>query len=88
MVLPVEETRASGIASATDVSLPPIASGSDLERSRSRLGTGVARAKGGSTPLRGLSPTYTMQQKEQLTKRLLEELALGRMRSATVAQAS
>eukprot|EP00969_Alexandrium_andersonii_P253946 11224259-Alexandrium_andersonii.AAC.1 len=65
---------ASGITSVPDVSLPPVASGSDLERSRSRLETGVARARGGSTPLRGLCPTFTMQQKERLIRRLQEEL--------------
>eukprot|EP00969_Alexandrium_andersonii_P057681 2542240-Alexandrium_andersonii.AAC.1 len=65
-----------------------MADGTELDRSRSRLGTGVARAKGGSTPMRGLSPTYTLQQREQLIKRLQDELVLERMRSASAAQAS
>eukprot|EP00969_Alexandrium_andersonii_P238369 10521039-Alexandrium_andersonii.AAC.1 len=65
-----------------------MADGSELDRSRSRLGAGVARAKGGSTPMSGLRPTYTLQQREQLIRRLQEELALERMRSASAVQAS
>eukprot|EP00969_Alexandrium_andersonii_P369652 15475627-Alexandrium_andersonii.AAC.1 len=72
----------SGGASLSDVSLPPVGAGSDFERSRSRLATGVAKANGGSTPLRGLSPTYTLQQREQLIKRLQDELVPERMRAA------
>eukprot|EP00969_Alexandrium_andersonii_P183838 8123702-Alexandrium_andersonii.AAC.1 len=60
-----------------------MADGSELDRSRSRLGAGAARAKGGGTPLRGLSPTYTLQQRGQLIKRLQDELVLERMRSAS-----
>eukprot|EP00969_Alexandrium_andersonii_P350809 15434017-Alexandrium_andersonii.AAC.1 len=38
--------------------------------------------------MRGLSPTYTLQQREQLIKRLQDELVMERMRSASAAQAS
>eukprot|EP00969_Alexandrium_andersonii_P341337 15088154-Alexandrium_andersonii.AAC.1 len=65
-----------GVVSASDVNLPPIESGSGLDRSRSRLGTGAARVGGGSSPLPGLSPAYTLQQKDRLTQRLQEELEL------------
>eukprot|EP00969_Alexandrium_andersonii_P021765 952907-Alexandrium_andersonii.AAC.1 len=64
----------SGAVSMENVSLPPVGTGSDFDWFRSRLGAGVAKAKGGSTPLRGLSPTYTLQQREQLIKRLQDEL--------------
>eukprot|EP00969_Alexandrium_andersonii_P142768 6311874-Alexandrium_andersonii.AAC.1 len=78
----------SGTASVEGMNRPPMADGSELERSRARLVTGVAKAKGGSTPMRGLSPTYTLQQRGQLIRRLHEELAVERMRSASAVQSS
>eukprot|EP00969_Alexandrium_andersonii_P348270 15399908-Alexandrium_andersonii.AAC.1 len=48
-------TRWCGAASIPDVGLPPVASGSDLERSRSRLGVGVVRARG-AAPSSGAQP--------------------------------
>eukprot|EP00969_Alexandrium_andersonii_P359882 15454142-Alexandrium_andersonii.AAC.1 len=71
-------------ASMESASHPPVADRSQLDRSRSRLGMSVAKAKGGSTPMNGLSPTYTLQQREALIQRLQEELAAGRMRSIAV----
>eukprot|EP00969_Alexandrium_andersonii_P001896 83880-Alexandrium_andersonii.AAC.1 len=65
----------SETASVESMTRPPMADGSELDRSRSRLLTGVAKAKGGSAPMRGLRPTYTLQQREQLVRRLQEELA-------------
>eukprot|EP00969_Alexandrium_andersonii_P030068 1311060-Alexandrium_andersonii.AAC.1 len=63
--MPVADSWMSGVTSMGDVSLPPVGVSSDLDRSRSRLASGVAKAKGGSTPLRGLSPTYALQQRER-----------------------
>eukprot|EP00969_Alexandrium_andersonii_P016666 730182-Alexandrium_andersonii.AAC.1 len=85
--MPVADMWMSGETSVGDISLPPVGARSDLERSRSRLASGVAKAKGGSAPLRGLSPTYTLRQREQLIKRLQDELVLESVRTASVAQA-
>eukprot|EP00969_Alexandrium_andersonii_P053403 2347682-Alexandrium_andersonii.AAC.1 len=52
VTLPLGDSWMSGAVSMESASPPPMADGSELDRSRSRLGTGTARPKGGSTPMR------------------------------------
>eukprot|EP00969_Alexandrium_andersonii_P206227 9111462-Alexandrium_andersonii.AAC.1 len=52
VALPLGDSWMSGAASMESAGLPQMAETPELDRSRSRLGTGVARAKGGSTPSR------------------------------------
>eukprot|EP00969_Alexandrium_andersonii_P292321 12920084-Alexandrium_andersonii.AAC.1 len=68
------------------VSIASLGSPSNLERSRSRLGAQSGALVGGATtPIRGISPTSTMQQKEQLAKRLQDELVAEVVQASHVA---
>ena len=87
IVLPVEDSWISGM-SVDPVVHPPMADASDNERSRSRIFEGVAVAKAAVPQQRGFSPSYTLQQREAQIRRLQEELATERMRSANEIQSS
>eukprot|EP00969_Alexandrium_andersonii_P299131 13224376-Alexandrium_andersonii.AAC.1 len=78
----------SGMSSAAGAGHPPMADIADGDRSRCRLDMGVAKAKAHVSPLRGPSPSYTLQQRNAQIQRLQEELALERTRTANVAQSS
>eukprot|EP00975_Prorocentrum_lima_P024070 5065934-Prorocentrum_lima.AAC.1 len=78
----------SGMSTAVGMGNPPMADTIEGDRSRSRLGPEVPRAKAQLSPLRGLSPSYTLQQRDAQIQRLQSELAEERNRAAHVVQSS
>eukprot|EP00969_Alexandrium_andersonii_P224813 9928414-Alexandrium_andersonii.AAC.1 len=87
-LLPMEDAWMSGMSAAVGVGNPPMADVAESDRSRSRLGPEVPNAKAHVSPLRGLSPSYTLQQRDARIQWLQSELAEERNRAANVAQSS